>query len=210
MALVKAAKKPLSTPAREERLSQPSVEELAEELRSDEPSRRRRAARELACFPDGIPILCEHLEREPAVSVRSVIMTALIQSRSRAAVEGIIRYLRSENTALRNEAIEALQEMPGEIAPFMEALLSDPESDVRIFAVNILSVLPNARAPEWLHKVILEDGHVNVCAAAVDCLAEVGTPASIPALKELRLRFGDQPFMTFAIDATLKRIGEAQ
>ena len=210
MALVKAAKKPLSTPAPEERLSQPSVEDLAEELRSDEPSRRRRAARELARFPDGIPILCEHLEREPAVSVRSVIMTALIQSRSRAAVEGIIRYLRSENTALRNEAIEALQEMPGEIAPFMEALLSDPESDVRIFAVNILSVLPDSRAPEWLRDVILEDGHVNVCAAAVDCLAEIGTPASIPALKELRLRFGDQPFMTFAIDAALKRIGEAQ
>ncbi len=100
--------------------------------------------------------------------------------------------------------------MPGEIAPYMEALLEDPESDVRIFAVNILSVLPNARAPEWLNKVILEDAHVNVCAAAVDCLAEVGTPASIPALKALRLRFGDQPFMTFAIDAVLKRIGEAQ
>ena len=210
MALVKATKRVADPQSEAGPPSTASAIEFAEELRSGEPARRRRAVRELVRFPEGIPILCDHLERESAVSVRSVIMTALIQSRSGAAVEGLIRYLRSENTALRNEAIEALQEMPDEIAPYMEALLSDPESDVRIFAVNILSVLPNSRAPEWLQKVILEDEHVNVCAAAVDCLAEVGTPASIPALKELRLRFGDQPFMTFAIEAALKRIGEAQ
>jgi HEAT repeat protein len=210
MALVKATKRVASIEDAAERESDASAASLARALRSDEAAQRRQAARELARFPEGAPILCDHLEREPAVSVRSVIMTALIQSRARAAAEGLIRYLRSENTALRNEAIEALQEMPDEIAPHMEALLSDPDSDVRIFAVNILSVLRNARAPEWLHKVILDDGHVNVCAAAVDCLAEVGTPASIQALKKLRLRFGDQPFMTFAIDAALKRIGDAQ
>ncbi len=210
MALVKAAKRVADPQSEAGPSSTASAIEFAEELRSGEAARRRHAVRDLARSPEGILILCDHLEREPAVSVRSVIMTALIQSRSHEAVEGLIRYLRSENTALRNEAIEALQEMPDEIAPYMEALLRDPESDVRIFAVNILSVLPNSRAPEWLQKVILEDGHVNVCAAAVDCLAEVGTPASIPALKELRLRFGDQPFMTFAIEAALKRIGEAQ
>jgi HEAT repeat protein len=210
MALVKATKRVADAPVQAVCSPGASATEVAAQLCSGEPALRRQAARELAHMAEGIPKLCDHLEREPAVSVRSVILTALIQSRSGAAVEGLIRYLRSENTALRNEVVEALQEMPGEIAPYMEALLSDPESDVRIFAVNILSVLPNARAPEWLNKVILEDRHVNVCAAAVDCLAEVGTPASIPALKELRLRFGDQPFMTFAIDATLKRIGDAQ
>ncbi len=204
MALVKASK---AAPIEAEHGG--SATELAAQLRASEPALRRRAARDLAHSAEGLTTLCRHLEREPAVSVRAVIMTSLIQSRSRAAVEGLIRYLRSENTALRNEAIEALQDMPEEIAPYMEALLSDPESDVRIFAVNILSVLPNSRAPEWLHKVILEDPHVNVCAAAVDCLAEVGTPASIAPLKELRLRFGDHPFMTYAINATIRRIGGA-
>ncbi len=210
MALVRASKRSASAQAPSEQLSPPSLADLAVQLRSDEPARRRRAARDLALTIEGIPILCEHLEHEPAVSVRSVIMTSLIQSRSRAVVEGLARHLRSENTALRNEAIEALQDMPEQIAPYMETLLSDPESDVRIFAVNILSVLPDARAPEWLRKVILEDAHVNVCAAAVDCLAEIGTPDSIAALKELRLRFGDHPFMIFAIDAAIRRIGGSQ
>jgi len=210
MALVKATNKSANAQARAVQQSRPSLSDLAVLLRSNEPALRRQAARDLALMSEGVPVLCEHLEHEPAVSVRSVIMTSLIQSRSRAVVEGLIRYLRSENTALRNEAIEALQDMPAEIAPYMERLLSDPESDVRIFAVNILSVLPAARAPEWLHKVILEDPHVNVCAAAVDCLAEVGTPDSIAALKQLRLRFGDHPFMIFAIDAAIKRIGGSQ
>jgi HEAT repeat protein len=210
MALVKATKRNTAPSIEAARSPGASATELAAQLCSGESALRRQAARELAHLAEGIPMLCDHLEREPAVSVRSVIVTSLIQSRSRAAVEGLICYLRSENTALRNEAVEALQEMPDEIEPYMEALLSDPESDVRIFAVNILSALPHPRAPEWLNTVILEDDHVNVCAAAVDCLAEVGTPASIPALKELRLRFGDQPFMTFAIDAALKRIGNAQ
>ncbi len=210
MALVKATNRPANTQARPEQLSCPTLADLAVQLRSAEPTLRRQAARDLSLISEGIPILCEHLEHEPAVSVRSVIMTSLIQSRSRAVVEGLIRYLRSENTALRNEAIEALQDMPEEIAPYMDRLLSDPESDVRIFAVNILSVLPDARAPEWLQKVILEDPHVNVCAAAVDCLAEVGTPNSIAALKQLRLRFGDHPFMIFAVDATIRRIGGSQ
>jgi len=210
MALVRATNRSASAQAPSEQLSRPSLADLAVQLRSDEPGQRRQAARDLALTSEGIPILCEHLEHEPAVSVRSVIMTSLIQSRSRAVVEGLARHLRSENTALRNEAIEALQDMPEEIAPYMDRLLSDPESDVRIFAVNILSVLPDARAPEWLRKVILEDAHVNVCAAAVDCLAEVGTPDSIAALKQLRLRFGDQPFMIFAIDAAIRRIGESQ
>ena len=210
MALVRATKRSASAQAPSEQLSCSSLADLAVQLRSDEPAQRRQAARDLALTSEGIPILCEHLEHEPAVSVRSVIMTSLIQSRSRAAVEGLARYLRSENTALRNEAIEALQDMPEQIAPYMERLLSDPESDVRIFAVNILSVLPDARAPEWLRKVILEDAHVNVCAAAVDCLAEIGTPDSIAALKQLRLRFGDHPFMIFAIDAAIRRIGGSQ
>jgi HEAT repeat protein len=210
MALVRAKKREENSCPEAGRAPAVSVAELAAALRSGEPALRRQAARDLAQFPEGLPLLCNHLERESAISVRSVILTTLIQSHSRAAVEGLIGYLRSENTALRNEVIEALQEMPGEIAPYMEALLTDPESDVRIFAVNILAVLPNSHAPQWLNKVILEDGHVNVCAAAVDCLAEIGTSASVPALKQLRLRFGDQPFMTFAIDATLKRIGDAQ
>jgi HEAT repeat protein len=209
MALVRASKKDAVAEAKTAEASPLSLEDLMQDLCWDEPAPRRRAARALASREDGIPILCEHLQHEPAMSVRSIIITSLIQSHLPAAVENLIRLLRSENTALRNEAIEALQEMP-EVGPYMESLLTDPDSDVRIFAVNILAVLPHPKAPEWLRKVILDEPHVNVCAAAVDCLAEIGDADSIAALKQLRLRFGNHPFMSFAIDATIARIGGSQ
>jgi HEAT repeat protein len=210
MALVKAGGRPVESPSSAERARRLDFTELVEQLRSDDPARRRQTARELSALPESASLLCQHLEHETSVSVRSVIITSLIQSRSRTAVEGLIHYLHSEDSGLRNLAIEALQDMPEEVGPYMEALLNDPESDVRIFAVNILSVLPNAAAPQWLNKVILEEEHVNVCAAAVDCLAEVGAPESIAALKTLRLRFIDHPFMSFAIDAAIRRIGGSE
>lgn len=209
MALVRASKGNAGAQTQVEEAPRRSLAELSQDLCWDEIARRRQAARELSGRDDGIPILCEHLQHEPAMSVRSIIVTSLIQSHSPVAVEGLIRFLRSENTAVRNEAIEALQEMP-EVGPYMESLLNDPDSDVRIFAVNILAVLPHPKAPEWLRKVILEEPHVNVCAAAVDCLAEIGDADSIAALKQLRLRFGNHPFMSFAIDATIARIGGSQ
>ncbi len=82
MALVRATKNVASVEIEAGRASSASAAGLAADLRSAEPSRRRQAARELARLPEGVPLLCDHLEREPAISVRSVIMTALIQSRS--------------------------------------------------------------------------------------------------------------------------------
>jgi len=108
--------------------------------------------------------------------------------------------------ALRNGAIEALQEMPDAVAPHLQQLLSDADSDVRIFAVNILAVLRHLRAPEWLAAVIRSDTHVNVCAAAIDGLAEVGSPEALNDLADLRRRFAGNAFMEFAIDAAMSRI----
>ena len=114
--------------------------------------------------------------------------------------------LGSEDANLRNGAIEALQQMPDEVAPHVEAMLADPDSDVRIFAVDVLSALPHPMVPEWLRRVVTLDPHVNVCAAALDALAEAGQPEVIPALEELADRFSDVAFIQFAVDAAIRRI----
>jgi hypothetical protein len=48
--------------------------------------------------------------------------------------------------------------------------------------------------------------HVNVCAEALDALAEVGEPDAIPALETLADRFPDVAFIKFAVDAAIRRI----
>ena len=47
---------------------------------------------------------------------------------------------------------------------------------------------------------------VNVCAEALDALAEVGEPDVIPALETFADRFPDVAFIQFAVDAAVRRI----
>jgi HEAT repeat protein len=167
---------------------------------------RRSAARSLAAHPDAAMALCDRLELETAPSVRSAIMNSLIVIDSPEVAARLAGYLRSDDTTLRNTAIEALQEMPNTVVPLLERLLNDRDSDVRIFAVNILSLLRHPEAPERLGRVIRTEPHINVCAAAVDGLAEVGGPDVVPDLQGLAARFAGNAFMRFAIETAIRRI----
>jgi HEAT repeat protein len=181
-------------------------EQWVADLASDDTSMRRRAAQALARMPDTVTMLCAHLANEQNLSVRSIILTGLIVHKSPIVVRRLLPLLGSEDANLRNSAIEALQQMPDEVAPHMEAMLADPNSDVRIFAVHVLSALPHPMVPEWLRRVVTLDRHVNVCAAALDALAEAGQPEVIPALEDLADRFADVAFIQFAVDAAIRRI----
>lgn len=187
---------------------QQGAESLIADLSSAEPGVRRRAARALAGYKEAAMALVDRLQAETAPSVRDVIFTSLIKLQSAEVASRLIDFLRSEETPLRNGAIEALQEMPDVIEPFVGDLLKDIDSDVRIFAVNVLGALRHKQAPQWLSDLIETEEHINVCAAAVDALAEIGDASVLGNLKDLRDRFADTPFMTFAIDTAIARIGE--
>jgi HEAT repeat protein len=179
---------------------------LLADLAADQPSLRRAAIRGLAYHPEAVTDLCDQLEMETSPSVRAVLFTTLIHLQSPAVAARLADLLRSDDVPLRNAAIEALQEMPDAVAPHFEQLLADDDSDVRIFTVNILATLRHTRASEWLIGVMRTDPHVNVCAAAVDGLTEVGGPDALPDLEDLRDRFAGNAFMEFAIDAATRRI----
>ncbi|MEH3159756.1 MAG: HEAT repeat domain-containing protein [Sphingomonas taxi] len=168
-------------------------------------SERRAAVPQLEATAQGQAALCARLAVETAPSVREAILAALIRRRTPAIARALLPLLRDEDAALRNAAIEALAEMPDEVAPHIEALLVDPDSDVRIFAGNMLAVLPHPRAAEWLLTVLADD-HVNVCAAAIDGLAEIGDPATAAALEAVPARFPGNSFIAFAAGVALRRV----
>jgi HEAT repeat protein len=176
------------------------------DLASDVTGRRRAAARALAELPDAVPLLLAHLAKEEALSVRSIILTGLILHKSPMVVAGLMPLLACEDANLRCGAVEALQEMPDEVAPHVERLLDDPDSDVRIATVMILSSLPHPRVPVWLQRVVATDPHVNVAAAALDALAELGDLDAIDAIESLPGRFPDVSYIAFAADVAIKRI----
>ncbi len=182
-----------------------SADAVLSALRDPEAEQRSRAARAAQQFPDCGLALCAHLENERDRAVRAHILTTLIKIQSLAIAQCLLAYLRSDDVALRNEVIIALQQMPQSIAPFMHDLLRDPDPDVRIFSLNILAGTRDSQARDWILEVIARDPHMNVCATALDALAEIGTPAMIPALQELATRFNND-YIRFAVDVAIRRI----
>ena len=202
MALKKSRKKNSTQPQNEKR----DCNQIRNELLSDDASSRRWAARDVVNCPGATHILLDQLNNEEEPSVRQVILSSLTQLGDSEAVEGLVNCLRSEDASLRNEAIEAMKQLPEEVAPIMATLLNDPDPDVRIFAVNILESLCHDDVEQWLVSVIRDDDHVNVCATAVDLLGEVGSEISIEALTGLKDRFTEEPYIQFAADLAIKRI----
>lgn len=180
---------------------------LLRQLDAADPETRRWAARDLADCPGSTLALLERLRREEELSVREVILSTLVATADPAAVAGLVACLGSQDAALRNEAIGAMQQLPDQVAPIMGGLLRDPDPDVRIFAVNILQSLCHPDVEGWLIGVIEGDHALNVCATAVDLLGEVGTTAAFAPLERLKARFADEPYVAFAVELALKRIG---
>lgn len=185
------------------------TEGLLAQLRDPDASVRRWAARDLAIHPDAVEPLCAHLLKESDHSVQEVIFTTLGCLGGGDVVDGLIPLLRSEDAHLRNSAIEVLSDLPDEVAPHIDALLRDIDPDVRIFTLNLLNELKHPEVDRWLSLVLMHEAHVNVVAAALEVLAEVGTPLAAKALGSVRQRFADDPFIGFAADLAQQRIEAA-
>ena len=201
--------RPAADAATEERSTRRDCASLQRQLQHATPLTRRWAARDLAACPDASAGLVERLLCETERSVRQVIFSSLTALGDEAAVAGLVHCLRSEQAALRNEAIDSMKNMPRQVTPIMEALLLDADPDVRIFAINILDSLPHPDVERWLIAVIDRDPEVNVCGTAVDLLCELGTGAACPALRALKLRFSDEPYIQFAADLALRRLTDS-
>jgi HEAT repeat protein len=206
MAFIKKSAPQIQCTDRDERHAGRDFADLVAELGSDNETARRWAVRDLTPMPNASTPLVARLAFEQSVSVRTAILNALAQLGDQEAVSGLVNCLRSEDAGLRNEAIEVLKDIPQCVEPIINTLLTDIDSDVRIFAVNILESLRHQDVEKWLVNVIEKDEHINVCATAVDLLSEVGSEFALPALNKLKNRFSDEPYICFSVDLAVKRI----
>jgi len=187
----------------------PGCKQLAAGLESADAAVRRHSARDMAHCPNGVEALSSLLKREEDVAVREAILDTLAKLKQPSAVNELVACLRSEDAALRNGAIETLKHISLDLSVTIRSLLSDPDADIRIFAVNILESRCEPEVENWLIDVIEQDTNVNVCATATDLLCEVGTEAALDPLLRLKERFTSEAYIQFAADLALKRIREA-
>jgi HEAT repeat protein len=179
-------------------------------LASPDPEIRWNAARALGDRPEAVPALAAALDTEQVRRVREAIMTALMRIGDEASVRALLPYLRAQDASLRGGAIEALQALPQAISPFLQALLADGDSDVRLLATELARNLPPAEATRILCQLLEHEPHPNVCAAAMEILAEVGTRDAVPALRTCATRFSGISFLTFAASAAIARIADVK
>jgi HEAT repeat protein len=170
---------------------------------------RWAAARSAGEFPEGISILRDALSRETSPRVREAIFTSLARIRTSESAEAVLPYLGSDDASLRAGALDALRAMPTAIAPHLSRVLKDRDPDIRLLACELVRNQPAGDANRLLADLLATESEANVCAAAVEVLAEVGGPELLPLLAQCAARFPNDPFLAFAIQLASERIGQA-
>jgi len=178
-------------------------------LESSSEDERWRAARDAAGQTQHADALAAALRVEPAIRVREAMFTSLARM-GQAGVAGVAPLLRSDDAQLRAGALDALRLMVGNTPQLLPPLLADADVDVRILSCELGRMLPGDVATAALCELLQREQDPNVCAAAVDVLAEVGQADALPALAACALRFRDIPFLAFAIQLTAERLGGLQ
>jgi HEAT repeat protein len=166
---------------------------------------RWSAAREAT--PGDIGMLARALAAEKEPRVREAIFTSLARFRNAESIEVLIAHLRSDDPTLRTGALDALVTMPDAVVPKLQSLLSDPDPDIRLLVCEVVRAMQGSDATALLCALLETEPEVNVCAAAIDVLTEIGGPEALPVLARCAKRFVGDAFLAFSIEAARDRIG---
>ena len=169
---------------------------------------RWSAARAAADVPGGTDALETALRSEGDSRVREAMFTSLARIGSPASIDALVRLLRSDDASLRTGALDGLRMLHDVVREHLPGLMSDPDIDVRVLSCEVVRGFPNDEATQLLCDLLSREQEPNVCAAAIDVLAEVGTEAALPVLVECETRFRSTPFLAFAIKVARARIIE--
>jgi HEAT repeat protein len=201
MPLIRKPAEPLAHP------DGPDLHTAMAGLRSPDADVRWTAARVLAAFPMSVAVLGDAAVVETDARVREAMFTSLARIGTTESVTVLIPHIRSDDAERRTGAMDALKAMPLALGDALPSLLKDPDPDVRVMACDLARERPSAEATALLSDVLDNEPDLNVCGAAVDVIAEVGSPEALPALTRCAQRMAD-PFLNFAIDIARHRIGE--
>jgi HEAT repeat protein len=179
-------------------------------LQSGTVQERWNAARAFEAMPGGTQLLGDALRAEADAGVREAIFVSLARIGSRESVDAVVPYLRSDDAGLRAGALDALRVMIEAVRPRLPLLLADPDPDVRILSCDLVRELPPAEASRLLCEVLDRDGEPNVCAAAVDVLADIGDASALASLNRCAERFHHEAFLTFAVKIAAGRLIASQ
>lgn len=178
------------------------------EAARDDFDRQSHAAEQIATFEGGPGLLVRRLAEDPYVTKEMAVFIASVLSkleRKRAPIEAVMELLKVHNAYIRNLGITILQDYGDAIKYYIVKFLIGDDSDLRIFAINVLGDVNFAESREMLVELLERETEINVAMTAVDYMAEIGEEADIPLLESLKERFNDF-YVTFAVDNAVRSI----
>jgi HEAT repeat protein len=177
-------------------------------LVSGNPDERWAAARAAVDVPGATEALAAALRAERDPRVREAMFTSLARIGTPASITALIGFLRTDDAGLRTAALDALRTLHDVVREHLPSLMNDADIDVRVLSCEVVRGFPSSEATQLLCDLLRREPEPNVCAAAIDVLAEVGTAAALPVLAECEARFRATPFLAFAIKVATARIIE--
>jgi HEAT repeat protein len=167
---------------------------------------RWAAARAAAELPSAVAALGDALAREKSPAVREALFSALASIATPESVDTVLPFLRSDDALIRTEALDALLAMKEVAWPFVPALLTDRDASIRTQACVLVRDMPRQVAASLCCDLLDSEPEPNVCAAAVEALAEIGESSALPALMRCADRFRGTAFLEFSIRIAIDRV----
>lgn len=180
---------------------------ILKDLKSDDNEIVREAAfqsGEHNCV-EAVPLLAELLKTNH-LGLQEAADHALRHIGGKESVQAVVPLLRSDDVPVRNLSMDILREVGAQDFPSLVELVHDEDTDIRIFAVDILGSTDSFKAVEPLCDALLKDPEVNVRYQAAVSLGELENP---DAAKCLNFALNDDEWVQYAVIEALAKIKHA-
>jgi len=185
------------------------LDECIAKLNSEHETDRIYAAEDLgyANQAAGVAPLLARLPAEPSRAVREAIFGALVQIEDESVIEGALALLDSDDSFLRNQALEILRTRGAKTLPYLERAFADGNNDRRKFIIDVLAKLGEPGAA-GIYERALQDSDPNVVITAVESLGDTRQVRFREPIEKL-VSPGAHPMLLSACVEALAQIGEA-
>jgi HEAT repeat protein len=184
------------------------LRECIEKLGGDDEADRIYAAEDIGCAnrAEGVPPLLARLPAEPSRAVREAIFAALLQIEDDAVTEGALELLDSEDSYLRNQAVEVLRARGARAIPRLDRAFLEGSADRRKFVIDVLATSGDPAAA-GIYDRALADADPNVVITAVESLGARRVVAFRARIESLMVP-GAHPMLLCAAIEALAQIGD--
>ncbi len=181
-----------------------NAKNILEALESQDTDAIRGAAFEAGdtCLMEAIPLLSEHIKSKN-IGIQEAAEYALRKIRGPQTIQMMLPHLHSEDSSLRNVAMDILREISCDDIPSLTTLLRDPDPDIRIFMSDILGHSKSKQAVQPLCEAMLKDPEVNVRYQAAMSLGTLAFPEAADALHQA---MQDEEWVQFSVVEALTKI----